>query len=127
MLLPPLAPSPHHATIVNATASVMSLPYRESPALVQANDYPASGKSDCVRDHEHRGGPRRALSPAKHGCGTDDVPSWLGYSPASMRTVIVLPSTDQVPKLAVVAFTAAVFSSGVPWMRLFALNFSRPD
>src|ERR1044071_2695088 len=52
------------------------------------------------------------------------VPAEFGYMPPTLRTVIVLlaSSTVQVPKLAVVPCTAAVFSSGVPLRRLAILN-----
>ena len=41
--------------------------------------------------------------------------------------VFVVPSTDHVPKWAVIPFTTALFSSAVPWFTLLTANFGMSD
>src|SRR6476660_9550809 len=59
----------------------------------------------------------------------ESVPTWFGNMPPVYFTVRVLlaSSTAQVPYVAVVACTAAVFSSGVPLRRLLILNLGTSE
>src|SRR5262249_54394669 len=59
----------------------------------------------------------------------DSSPSWLGNRLVSsvMTSVLLVSSTDQLPKMATVACTTALFSSGVPSSRLLTLNLGRSE